>query len=257
MIKYNITDEINKTKIKNLIQTESLKFDKDSVTNKCINQQAILTKLKNDDASYIQLAAMIYRLGVVEKTITKNLIHSYKPFASEEDYFAIFLAVVVKCVQEYDSSIGNFNNFFNKMLHIELLNAKKNSFMKINSNGKKTAKEIIAEKGALQITPIETVSISVKECNYTEQDIMNEQLKKEIMKIPNGNLLLYKFFSDDKPISDEKIAKKYNMSTDQVRYAIKKASNEFRTKFPYYFNDYFYDTDNIGEFEVMSVDCIA
>lgn len=232
--------ELRKTILEN---TKNIDFK--AVTPMYINQLALKTKLENESLEKenmpIDLLSVLYITCAIDKKIKKALQNAYIPYCSYEDFVSIFFLTVQKCLKEYNSDIGDFQNFVNKQVEFAFKNEKKSSFLKVTGNiSKEDRKDFFSED-------IESYSLGTKsaEHNDTELKLMNELLFEKINAIKDGYLMIYKYTKSDKPISNEQLGRIFGLSEKQVRLRLKNVSDTFRLLNNSFFDDYFYDTNNL------------
>lgn len=208
-----------------------------------INQLAI-----NSNTNLL-LVVMWNKCGLQNK-IKQALKNSHVPFCSEEDYVALYALVLQDCVKKYNPDNGDFLNFFSAQLDYKFKDERKSSFLKVSGNVDKS------KRIPFKSTQIEKYEIGKNVDNYineVEVDEMNQKLKEIINAMPNGNLLIYKYFSSSKTLSNEKVGKHFGLTEKQVRTRLKNAFNSFATSYPSFFEDYYYGTDATEESVVLKI----
>lgn len=211
---------------------------------KYINQLAIKCQLENKNTDFVQLAIVLYRKCFIGRKINNTLKGSHIPFCSKEDFFGLFYLTIYKCVQNYNLNEGDFQNYFVKMYSLALANEKKQSFLKITG---KTS-DVVNKKGFPTNVSTSDIDISQNFEFDTEKNIMNETMIKKLKSIPDGDILIYKYLTDNnKPRTNKEVADKFHLTEKQIRLRLTKVSNIFKENNPTYLQDYFYDEKDTND----------
>lgn len=206
-----------------------------------INNLAIKCKKNNND-DFFELITIVYHVCGISNKIKSSVKKGYSPYCSAEDFFSIFCGCIQKCVLSFVLDKGNFINFVRKNIKVMFIEERKQSMFRVTGQ--------ISENNQYKMS-----SIPIEEYNYSSADccvnidklLMSSTLINELKKIKYGDILLYKYFSSDKPKTNKQLADYYGLTVDQIRQRIKKAIVNFRNKNSDFLIDYYYNSNEKNE----------
>lgn len=206
------------------------------LNDKYINQLAAKLQLVPNEEDFLNLLTIMYVKGSMETKIRSAVKRSTSPYCSEEDFFSVFYCELQKCLNRYNSSVGNFSNFAFKTIDVMYREQYK------PGNAKRIYKTLKSRSNP---------EIGIRTMFFVDEKMMNDELRKKISDIEDGEIVLYKFFGDDnRTKSNQETAKHFNISTDEVNERIKKVFDVFKTNYPSFYEDYFFD---LGENDVAEM----
>lgn len=214
------------------IKTKSKQLSFEQLSDRYINQLVVKLQFVPNEEDFLTLMAIMYIKGSMEIKIRNAVKMSNSPYCSEEDFFSVFYCELQKCVVKYDSSVGNFSNFALKSIDVMYREQRK------RGNRSKNPK----------FNGFIDPEIGIRTMFSVDEKMMNDELKKKIRDLKDGEIVLYKFFGDDyKTKSNKETGEHFNINTDEVKQKINDVFRAFKEQYPTFYEDYFFELgeDNI------------